>query len=309
MLRLDHLLCLVSPVSSPGPALRQALHLAAACDATVHVMSVSEAAPQRRVREAVAGAKERLGLSVPVEVHAEGEADGREATLRAVEEAAEKTGAELVVSDPLPAPADPSSGTPPWASVLRRQLACPIFMADACTDPDRVKQVLVPTDLSAASAHTLKYAVKVASCYDAAIVLLHVLEASPYVALTPIDRLSLGATTLSEHRARRRLQRLVREAGAEGADIRSHIAFGTPADQITRFVDESAVDLVVLSVRAGGASSEGGLGAVADGLVRRLGSPLVLVRAAETPLLAVEEERDVPNRHRDGDGSSVSSSR
>lgn len=309
MLRFDHLLCLVAPASSSSPALRQAVHLAAACDTTVHVMSIGEAVSQSDVSDAVEAEERRLGTSVHIDPHTEVLPDDRAEALVEIKEYVGNAGADLVLSDVLPNPENEPAGDDRWGCALVEQLDCPIFMADACDEPDRVERILVPTDLTASSVHILKHAIGLATCYDASIVLLHVLEASPYVALTPMDRLSLGATTLSEHRARRQLHQLVKKAGTAEGEIHPRIVFGTPVDQITRFVDENDVDLVVLSSPRASAGPDRPLGPVTDDLLRRLACPFFLVRPSGKSLLSAEEELEAGDHGDEDSGSSVSSAR
>jgi len=307
MFRLDPLLCLVARASTPSPALRQAMHLAAQCQAAVHTVPLG-AVSLADVHRLVEAEKERMGTSVTVEVH-EGLPREMGGALREVERYVEATDGDLVVSDPFPGHGSGAEEAEHWGAALGKQLNCSIFMADACREPDQVNRILVPTDLSPASVNTLKQAVEVADCYEASIVLLHVLEANPYVALTPMDRLSLGATTLSEHRARRRLHRIVKKAGVGDSGIRPHIAFGSPPDQIARFVDENEMDLLVLSSRRTGTDPGRPLGPVADRLLRRLSGPLFLVRAVDPSLSSLEDEADIQRRHSSkGNGSSVSPS-
>jgi len=302
MLRLDHLLCLVATPSS-SPALRQAVHLAAAYDTTVHVMSMGEAFSPSDVRDAVEADERRLGRSVRVHPHTEVLPDDQEKALEEIKEYVGNAGVDLVLSDARPNHGSESVVADRWGYALVEQLDCPIFMADACDEPVRVERILVPTDLTAASVNILKQAIGVAKSYDASIVLLHVLEANPYVALTPMDRLSLGATTLSEHRARRRLHHLVKKAGMEDEEIYPRIVFGTPADQITRFVDENGVDLVVLSSHGASARPDRPLGPVTDDLVRRLACPFFLVRSPGELLLSGGEEMKVENHSGESNGS------
>jgi nucleotide-binding universal stress UspA family protein len=284
------------------------MHLAGMCDATVHTMSIGGGVAQSDLRDAVEAEEQRLGTSARVNVHAEAVPEDAEGALRTIEEYVEENRVELVVSGPRPGREPDYTDTDRWRHALAERLDCSIFMVDACGNPGDVNRVLVPTGLSASSVNTLKHAVGVANCYEASIVLLHVLEASPYVALTPMDRLSLGATTLSEHRAHRRLHRLIKEAGAGEVTVHPRIAFGTPVDQIARFVDEDEADLLLLSARGGVSHPDQSLSPVADRLLRRITSPFFLVRSTDASLLPVEDETDTGSQGSEENESSISSS-
>ena len=309
MLRLDRLLCLVSPALSSSTALRQAAYVASACDAVVDVMGIGESFSQSDLIDAVEAEERRRGQSIRAHARPGALSSEREEAIGEIREYVESEGVDLVLSDSLPDHGTGSPSTDRWGRALVEQLDCPIFMVDACASPEQVERILVPTDLSTSSANTLKHAVQVANCYGASLVLLHVLEASPYVALTPMDRLSLGATTLSEHRARRRLHHLVKKAGTVDGEIHPRIVFGTPADQITRFVAENDVDLVVLSSHGASGSPEHSVGPVTDHLLRRLACPVFLVRPSGVSLLSAEKEVETEDHGGEGNGSSVSASR
>jgi nucleotide-binding universal stress UspA family protein len=272
-------------------------------------MSVGEPISKSTLSDATESEARRQGTSERNLTHAGTLPDSREEALEAVAKYVENESVGLVLSDPLPNHARGPEATGRWDLALLDRLDCPVFMVDACANPERVERILVPTDLSAASGNTLKHAVRVANCYDASLVLLHVLEASPYVALTPMDRLSLGDTTLSEHRARRRLHSLVKEVGAAGGEIRPRIVFGAPAEQITRFVDEKDVDLVVLSSHGASVRPDRSSGSVTDQVLRRLACPIFLVPSADETLLAAERSIETENHGGESNESSVSSSR
>jgi len=287
MCRLDHLLCLVFS-TAPPVALRQGLHLAATYDATLHVMPIGWG-DRAFLLEALRNERRRRGDAASVDTRIVPAAD--EGPLQAIRRYRERINVDLLVVDSFAG----CRGEPPLADEATRslieQFTIPLFLVDRCGEPESVQRLLVPTDLSDQSFETLKHATELATCYDASIVLLHVLDTSPYVALTPIDRLSLGSTTLSEHRARRRLRQFVQQGGTADVPIHTRLAFGDPATHIARAVNEEAADLLVLSSHAVVGQATHALGPVADRVLRRVTCPLLLVRTIGASLRSAEEAR------------------
>jgi nucleotide-binding universal stress UspA family protein len=282
MLQVDCILCLVSPTAGTSAALRQAAHLAAAGEAvharapTVHVAPRTPGTGSAR-RDAIHEQIGQLPAPIDVEVH-DPLSDGEETFGSALQDVVANVDPSLLVFD---AP-DAREPVPPLAEAdtraLVEQLDCPLFAAQAVPDPASIRHILVPTDLSDRSVETVQHATELARIYGAQVTLLHVNNTSPYVALTPVDRLSLGTTTLSEHRARHRLEKFVRRGRPADVSVRTCLAFGEPAGRVIQFVREQNVDVLVLGSQGTGARAGRPLGHVADRILRRLTCPVFLVR-------------------------------
>jgi nucleotide-binding universal stress UspA family protein len=247
----------------------------------VSLRAVDESAFAEEVRRQVG----TLVPDGPVTTHVVSVPDEPAAARRAIRDVMAERGDGLLILD-----APPDRGAVPpladdWTRALVAELDAPLFVANEAARPDAVETILVPTDLSDESMHTLRHATELADGYDASVVLLHVIDTSPYVALTPVDRLSLGSTTLTEHRAHRRLQQFLRVAQPPDVPIQTRIAFGEPADCIAHAVTEQAVDLLVLASHGAGDGPEPSLGPVADRVLRRVACPTILVRAGDRSLL------------------------
>lgn len=292
MLQLDHVLCLVSPPVASSVALRQAAHLVGGSEGEglLHVVSQGRADPAA-FAEAVREQIGRFGETTALETHVlSASGTGPDAARRAIQRVASDVATNLLVLDP---PAD-RDAVPPSAAdqtqVLVDELDCPLFVVEKAGAPAGVERILVPTDLSDESIHTLRHATELADGYDASVVLLHVIDKSPYIALTPVDRLSLGSTTLTEHRARRRLQQFLEEGRPPDVPIHTGLAFGNPADRIAHVVTERVVDLLVLGSHGEGAGPP--LGPVADRVLRRVTCSTMLVRAGDRSLLPARSNAD-----------------
>lgn len=281
MLHVARILCLVPPFPA---ALQQAFHLVKGLDVTLHVMP--HPLPNRGevdwddARSTI----DRLTSNAPgISVHI---VENVPKSMSAVLQYVGDSDIDLVVADtpedrgPVPALAAN------YSKVLAEQLECPVFIAEHVKDPASIQDILVPTDLSDHAVNAFKHAVALARLYDARVRVLHVVESIPYVALTPTDRLSLGTMPLSEHRGHRRLESFLQEGAATDVSVRSHLAYGDPAEQIVHFADPSEVDLLVLSTHGSGGRSHVSLGQVAERVLGRVTCPLFLCRAFGTSLLS-----------------------
>lgn len=281
MLHVDQLLCLVSGQSPASAVLRQAVHFVHSLGATLHVMPIDGDVTPDDFRQSWG---EYASPSETVEMNVVPSLGKRGRSVGAVRRFVEETGIDLILVD---TPGD-SGPVPPLADsfvgALMKELDRPIYVVNHVADPKAIRRILVPTDLSDPSLQALKHAIGLTSVYEASIVLLHVIETSPYVALTTMDRLSLRGTTLPEHRARRRLQNFVDATRGADVPVHSHLSFGEPVNQISHFVDREEFDLVVLSSH-GTTPSTQPFGSVAGRVLGRVNVPVFLVKAFGSSLL------------------------
>jgi nucleotide-binding universal stress UspA family protein len=274
MSNANAILCAVDP-AAPEPALAQAVHLAVALDATLYVMEQCPAPSS--------------SLSAQLDQYRTA-SPHLSATLLDTPTAAEESDAPPVLATAHDLQADLLvTDTPPDRGALPILAAAPtrdyalrcshsLFVVEHEAEPATVERLLVPVDFSDGARSALQTAVELARVYDASIDLLHVIEHAPYVALSPMDRLSLSDTTLSERRARHRLSTFLKEISLGDVSVTPHFTHGNAADQIGRAVEEQNADLLVLSAHGTDAPPASPLGAVAETVLGRVTCPLVLVR-------------------------------
>jgi len=271
---LKHVLCPVSTEPPPSTALRHAVYLACAFEAELHAVPLEETAPDRLQETARAAAPAHCRDAL--DLHVEAPVSSAEALPETLRASADELDADLVVT----APPDDRGPIPPLADprtqALLKGLSCSVLVTGE-TIPAATRHLLLPTDLSAATRLVLDCATTLAPLYDASIDLLHVIEAAPYVALTPVDRLSLSGPSFPERRARRRLNALMEETDAP-VSLELHVAHGDPVDQISRFVNRHNVDLMVLPARSERTPPSTSLGSVTDRVLRRVTCPVLLAR-------------------------------
>lgn len=276
---LSRILCLVSTEPSTSTALRHAVHLACALGAELYAVLPPERSGDvlRQAAHEVASSECRDALDLRVETSAPSPAASVE-TLRSYVDDLE---ADLAVTatptdrGPIPPFADPST------QAVLKGLPCSVLVAGEIA-PTPPRRLLLPTDLSATTRPALDCATTLAPAYDASIDLLHVIETVPYVALTRVDRLSLSGSSFPEHRARRRLNTFLTDAPDAPVSVEPHVAYGDPVDQIGRFVNRHAVDLMVLPARGERTPSRSSLGSTADRVLRRVACPVLLARSGSS---------------------------
>jgi nucleotide-binding universal stress UspA family protein len=238
--------------------------------------------------------KAQRGETAALETQVGPSLDAAETPLQTLQRYVEGADVDLVVVD---RPSD-RGPVPPLAAATTKdvveRLDRPTLVVGG-SEREEIRRILVATDLSDRSFDALRHATALAATYGAGVDLLHVIDTSPYVALTPTDRLSLGRTTLPERQARRRLRHFLQEGRLADVPIDTRLAFGEPADQVARVVNEGTVDLLVLASHGASARPERPLGRVADRVLRRVTCPVFLVRAFGRSLLPEGTASDPPS--------------
>jgi nucleotide-binding universal stress UspA family protein len=109
----------------------------------------------------------------------------------------------------------------------------------------------------------------------------------------------MSPTSFPERRARRRLASFLDEAPLPASSIETHFEYGDPANQISKFVHNNEIDLLVFPAKSRAAPFSSSLGPVADRVLRRVTCPLFLVRPDRPSLhdttdanMASSEEKD-----------------
>lgn len=274
--------------SSPAPS-RQALFLAETLGAHLHVLPLPASSGTPSAQDTISSGVEcannesgsktamtrpNVDVSDPVDI------------LQYVDEAE----IDLVVLE------NQSSGKPVVAasdslsSFLINRLNVPIFFAGQENSPASLDRLLVPTDFSAHSLDALHCATAFAEVYGVPVEILHVIDSIPYVALTRTDRLSLGPTSLSEHRGRRQIRAFLREGRVSEISTRCHVTHGDPARQINTVAQQDEGTLLVMSSHGTANQPQRPLGQVAERVLAQTPGPVFLVRAFGPSLL--EQSRD-----------------
>jgi len=143
--------------------------------------------------------------------------------------------------------------------------------------PRKYNTILVPTDFSDAAQMALHYAMDLVAA-DGRIFLCHVVDDVPltygYVGLsldTPGLRSRLAAGAEEELRS-------VIPAASEDTRIETRVLHGSPYREIVRLASEELVDLVIMGTHGRSGLGRWLLGSVAEQVIRRSPSPVMVVR-------------------------------
>lgn len=142
--------------------------------------------------------------------------------------------------------------------------------------------VLVPVDGSNFAEHALPYALGIARRTGATLhlALVHV----PAEILSPhyplVDALESRDAELREHDASY-MEALVERLKPSGVDLKPALLRGRVGSALADYVDDAAIDLVVMTTHGRGGLQRAWLGSTADSLIRHSMIPILLVRPAQ----------------------------
>lgn len=151
-------------------------------------------------------------------------------------------------------------------------------------------RLLVPLDGSEVAEHAVPLATALARRTGGTVHLLavHVPEPAFVVPAAPVSMPEF-AREVREHLARY----LVATAGALAASSDVQVTWalrdGSPAAEVDRYTREHAIDFVVMTTHGRSGLSRFWLGSVADQVLRRVGTPVLLLRAGQPPTVAPPE--------------------
>lgn len=147
--------------------------------------------------------------------------------------------------------------------------------------PLQVRNILIPTDFSDCADHALSHAVDIAERFGATLHILHVVnELDPeWYGLSDTQR---GASDLREKIRASAKERLQHRAGEDGRAgevdtvVSLQLSFSV-SSTIEEYVDQRAIDLVVMGTHGRRAVEHFSTGSVAEKTVRRVSCPVITV--------------------------------
>jgi len=143
-----------------------------------------------------------------------------------------------------------------------------------------IKRILVPTDFSKAATDALDYAKTLAEAMKGSLHVLHVLD--------EVMPVMIGQYMPSENywkpvekSAREAISRVLSEADREKFHATFWVSRGCPPDQIVKYADEHAIDLIVMGTHGRSPITRLLLGSVADRVIRKARCPVLTVHPRE----------------------------
>jgi nucleotide-binding universal stress UspA family protein len=147
------------------------------------------------------------------------------------------------------------------------------------------KRILVPHDFSASANHALASARDEAKAHGAAIVILHVVDLpshfKPDTVIVPDSTggpINIQAYAISQ--AESGLADLAARLAKEGAAATTFVRVGNAVEEITRFVDEQGIDLVIMGTHGRSGLAHLLIGSVTERVVRTCKVPVLTIRHA-----------------------------
>ena len=135
-----------------------------------------------------------------------------------------------------------------------------------------LKKILVTTDLSPFSLAALEYAASFGMLYSSKLYLLHVHEGKD----SHHGKEAAGGHTDEEVRAA--LEEFVRMNVPSQTRLVQVVRWGNPAEEITRFVQEEGIDLIVMTSHGRTGLRHMVMGSVAERVVRLCSAPVLTVK-------------------------------
>jgi len=146
------------------------------------------------------------------------------------------------------------------------------------------KTILVPHDFSSPANHALAIARDEAKAHGAKLLLLHVIDLPfslkpetvivPDATGAPINVKDYAVRLAEEH-----LADLSERVGKDGVTPKTFIRLGKPEDEIVKFANENAVDLIAMGTHGRTGLAHMLVGSVAERVVRISKCPVLTIRA------------------------------
>jgi len=151
--------------------------------------------------------------------------------------------------------------------------------------PFRIKKILVPVDFSDCSKKALQYAIPFARQFDAALTLLHVVQANYYVGDFGTIDTALLETEMRKNAEKQLADLAAREVG-KGLRCETTLRTGRIVSEIVEVARQTQTDLIIISTHGHTGLKHILLGSVAENVVRHAPCPVLIVRQQEHDFIA-----------------------
>lgn len=145
----------------------------------------------------------------------------------------------------------------------------------------KIKNILLPTDLSSTSLSAADYAVELASQYNAKIHLLHVLEKTPPIlAIRSLDLSQEKILKSFEEEGRKSLENAVKKIQKNRigeVNIEPVLKKGIDYEEIVKYSKEHKIDVIVIATHGRTGILRTLLGSVAEKIIRYAKCPVLVI--------------------------------
>ena len=149
-----------------------------------------------------------------------------------------------------------------------------------------LKRILVPTDFSTTSEAALSYGIALTRAFNAKLVLLNV-PAHPGSAAEA--EYPIGIYETMQNAASQRLGDLLSREEITELKPEYVMLIGHPADEIVKFAESHAIDLIVMGTHGREGVARVLIGSVAETVVRRATCPVLTIHYPEREFVVNEE--------------------
>jgi universal stress protein A len=147
---------------------------------------------------------------------------------------------------------------------------------------DRIKKILVPTDLSDLSQAGVRYALELAKAAGAEVTVYHVVCRDEFMRYDLLHVRPLLMDNLLQ-KYRRQLSGFIEERFADllpSIALRQEVELGVPEDSIVAKAKEQGADLIVISTHGRTGLSHMFMGSVTEHVIRHAPCPVLSIRSA-----------------------------
>jgi nucleotide-binding universal stress UspA family protein len=146
------------------------------------------------------------------------------------------------------------------------------------------KTILVPHDFSSSANHAVAIARDEAKAHGAKLILLHVIDLpssiKPETVIVPdATGAPINIKDYAVHQAEAHLADLAARIAKDGVTPATFIRIGKPEDEIVRFANENAIDLIAMGTHGRTGLVHMLVGSVAERVVRMSKCPVLTIRA------------------------------
>ncbi len=142
-------------------------------------------------------------------------------------------------------------------------------------------RILVATDFSDLSAEAVQYAQSLAASYTSELILLHVIDDAPALAMHTMELTTEVVIRDTTHSAVHHLEQFVASHDVRCAGgVRTATRRGNPHEEIVKYADEEGVDLIVMATHGRTGLAHVLLGSVAEKVVQLASVPVLTIKPA-----------------------------
>lgn len=144
--------------------------------------------------------------------------------------------------------------------------------------PLQFRKILVPVDFSENSRLGLEYAMRFAREFRARVLVFHSVFVPAYVLGNEYTAREVpNLIAIQQDYAKEEMEQLREEVSGKGSEIETEIGFGSPVEQISDYVAQEDVDLIITSTHGRTGLQRVFIGSTAERIVRHAPCPVLVV--------------------------------